>query len=730
MLEVFRRHSRSTLIYVLFGMLIAVFVLTFNTTSKMTGADAVESEVMAEVAGVTIDGASLNLAMLLSSDPPPPSQNKFEALQAENMYERFRLRYAGGNPEAAALLPHVGKPSAIKAEKVMAELIEGVLVAQDAKQRGLSVADVELAKRVVALQRVFGQELTDENGNFDPKKYDQFVRYRLGTSKASLEEFLRREILRDKMAQIVTQGILIAPQEVDALFAADNQRTRLELLTLDAVTVAKAISVTTAEADAWSAGNADAIATEYAAQASKYKVPDKYNIRAILVAAPNADDETDEAKKKDAVDQRAAKRGAAEAIKADMDKAWSGEIKLDPVAPKSDDPDKPAVAVGEPKTATEVTGDERAQRLLQHFSKIAGDKTDDNMYKDSGGKYVDDYDAEKLDRQPFGPAVKTAVLGGKEMELIGPVQGKKGWWVLVIEKKLPGKETPLADARVEIAQGLLQKERGERELDNIVKAVQLAAQATPTTPLAEVVKSWCKKRGLPEDTLSVMETPPLGKSPMEALQDLSALFGMPPKSDDPDSIPMVGKHPEMAKAAAQLTVASPIAAQIFLSEDKKTRHLVRLANNKPTDEKADAKLKETLAKTLQGLRRQEAYRAYAIKLIEDATKASRVKKAEAFTLKVTEEKAKLADQAKRADLDKPKAEGGEPGMPMLQGGPPGGIKLNIGGKPVEVNMGQPQPAPAAAPAAPSEPAKQPAPEGGKATPEAAKPAPAGDAPAK
>lgn len=721
MLEVFRRHSRSTLIYVLFGMLIAVFILTFNTASKLNKGEAIETEVMAEVAGVTIDGSTLNLAMLLSTDPPPPSQNKFEALQAENAYDRYRLRYAGGNPEAAGLLPHPGKPSAIKAEKVMAELIEEVLVARDAKQRGLAVADTELAKRVVMLQRVFGQELTDENGNFDSKKYDQFVRFRLGTSKASLEEFLRREILRDKMAQIVTQGIVVAPQEIDALYLADTQRPRLELLTIDAVTVSRAISVTTADADAWSAGHAEAIAAEFAAQASKYKVPEKYNIRGILVAAPSGDDETDAAKKKDAADQRASKRGAAEAIKADLDKAWAGDVKLDPVAPKSDDPDKPLPAVGAPKTATEVTGEERSARLLQYFSKVATDKTEDSIYKEEGGKYVEDYDAEKLDRQPFGPAVKTAVLAAKELELVGPVEGKKGWWVLVVEKKLAGKETPLADARLEIAKGLLQKERGEKELDSIAKAVQLAAQATPTSPLQDVVKKYLKQHGVAEDALAVVETPPLGKSPMESLQDLSSLFGMPPKSDDPDNIPMVGKHPEMAKAAAQLTAKSPVATQIFLSEDKKTRHVVRLANAKPTDEKADARLKDTLGKTLQGIRRQEAYRAYALKLIEEATKANLVKKADAYTQKVADEKAKLADQLKRVEADKPKSEGGDmPAMPQMGGAPaagPGGtVKLNIGGKPVDVKLGQPLPVGGAAPA------PGPAP--------AAAPAPPGDAPAK
>ncbi len=720
MLDVMRRHSKSTLIYVLFGMLIAVFVLTFNTASKMGSATG-EAEVMATVDGVTIDSATLNLAMMLSTDPPPPNADKFEKLQAEQMYDKTRLRYSGGYPEATALVPHAGKPSQVKLEKVLAELVEGVLVAKDATRHGLGVSDTELARRVVALQRVFGQDMLDESGNFDPRKYDQFVRYRLQTSKAALEDFLRREILRDKMAQVVTQGIVVAPAEVDALYAADSNRPRLEVLTLDATAAAKAVTVTTEEAAAWSADHADAIAAEYAAQASKYKVPDKFNLRGILVAAPSPDDETDGTKKGAAGDARAAKKADAQAIRAELDKAWAGEVKLLPVPPKSDDPDKPAEAVGDPKTATEVTGTERSDRLLHHFGKLAEQKTDDSMYKETGGKYVEDYDAERLERQPFGPEVKAAVTGAKELELVGPVEGKKGWWVLVVEKKIAGKDTPLDAARDEIAKGLISKEKAEKELDSIAGAVLAAAQATPTTALPEVVKKWCKDRGLAEDALAAFEAPPMGKSPLESLSDFSALFGSAPKTDDPDAVPGVGHHPELAKAAAQTKADAPIVPKVFKSEDGKTRYVVRRANAKPGDPVADGKAKDSLAKTLTGLRRVETYRAYAVKLVADATKASLVQTSEAYTQKLKEERARLDDLLKKSAAEAPAA-------PAVPGVPPS-MQLNVGGKPVEVKLGTPEPGAAPPAAGASAPPSGPPPAAPSA-PAGAAPAPAGDAPAK
>lgn len=691
MLEDMRRHSRSTLIYVLFGILIAVFILTFNTASRVGSAKDVENEALATIAGTTIDTGELNLAMILSADPPAPGADAFQKFQAKAQYEGTHMIRSGGSPEVWGLTPHAAGVPPTKIEKVLAELTESVLVAQDAKAHGLGVSDVELARRVVNLQRSNGLDAADENGNFDTQRYDRFVRYSLGTSKGALEDFLQREILRDKMAMVVTQGIVASAQEVDALYDADSKRPRLEVLTLDSATAAKAVTVTDAEADAFAAANADKIDAEYKALASKYKVPDKWNIRGILVAAPAADEADDEAKKKAAEDQVAAKRGAAEAIKAAIDKAWNGDVLLDPVAPKSDDPDKPAQAVGEPKTATQVTGDEKTQRLLQYFSKVASEKTEDSIYKDEGGKYVEDYDAEGLARQPFGPAVRDAVAAAQELQVVGPVQGKKGWWVVVVEKKIAGKVTTLEQASRELAKGLLQKDKADKEIDAIAQAVLMAAQATATTPLNDVIKNWAKSRGLAEDALSATETPPLGKSPLDATQDLSALFGNMPKTDNPDDVPGVGRNPDLAKAAWALRPDKAVAGQVFKSEDGKTRYVVRLANAKPTDAAAEAKTKELVAKSLTSLRRHEAYKAYCAKLLADATAAGKITRTEALTLKIKEEVARLADEQKKAGGDKPAA-----------AGLPGGMQVKIGDQPVQgsepikLELGKPGDTPPAA----------------------------------
>jgi hypothetical protein len=310
-------------------------------------------------------------------------------------------------------------------------------------------------------------------------------------------------------------------------------------------------------------------------------------------------------------------------------------------------------------------------------------------------------------------------MAAEELQLVGPVEGKKGWWVLLVEKKLAGKTTSLEEATVAIAKSLLQQQKAEKELDNIADAVRLAAAATPGTALAEVVKSWSKQKGLAEDALTATETPPLGKSPMEAMQDLSALFGGLPKTDSPDDVPGVGKNAALAKAAWALTKDKPVAGEVFKSEDGKTRYVVRLSTKEVGDAAADAKIKEQLGRSLTQVRRREAYRSFVTKLVTAATAAGQVKKTEAFALKLKEEQAKLADEQKKADAAKPAAEAA----------PGGGIQLKVGdqpAQPLELKAG-----PAAAPTAPppSAPAAAAAPAAAEGAPPPAPAAPAAGGPA-
>ena len=672
MLEMMRRQSRSGWIQLIFVILIAAFVLTFYSGSKLAGQLAGEApKPMLEVAGTTIDSAELDLAMKLSPDAPGPGASGFEKMQLQQRYEKLRLPYSGGGTEMAQLTTPQDPIPAIKLQKVANELIEAVLVEAEAKKLGLSVSDAELSRRVMQLERVFGISFRDENGQFDPKKYDQFVRFSLSSTKAMLESLLRREILRDKMAQIVVGGIQLTPAELDALVASDAKRTHLEFVALDAETIAGALTVTDADADAWAAAHEKDIAAAYEAKADTYKVPDRWSVHGILIAAPSKEGLPDD-KKAEVDGQWAEKKKAAEAVKAELDKAWNGETPLD--APAEGD----APPAGEAKKATELQGEEKAKRLAAFFAKTAATKSEHDMTKDSGG-FFDDKSADGLSHSPFGADVAKAVSAAEPGTLVGPVEAPNGWWVLSVDKKIAGKTTPL-DAAVKrtLAMDLVRTERAAAELDKVAQSVLAAAEATPTTALADVIKKWNLAHGGKEDgPLHAADTPALGKSPLEALNGgMEAMLGLPPKSDDPNDIPGMGKMPEVAAAAAKLKADAPVAKQVFKSEDGKTRYVVRRGNDsvKQTPE-ADAKIKDSLGRMLTQARRVEAWHGYVKKLQVAADAGKQIVQTQEFKDAVGREKARYETAAKRAAASED--EGDEEGGPK-------GMKVEIGGKPVKV----------------------------------------------
>ena len=671
MLETMRRHSRSPWIQVIFVTLILAFVLTFYSGSRLAASLAgAAPEPMLEVAGTAIDSAELDLAMRLSPDAPPPGASGFEKLQLQQRYEKLRLPYSGGGTEMAQLTTPQEPIPAIQRQKVAAELVEAVLVADEAKKLKLAVSDAELSRRVMQLERVFGVSFRDENGQFDPKKYDQFVRFSLGSTKAMLESVLRREILRDKVAQIVVGGIQLTPAELDALVASDAKRTHLEFVALDAETIAGALTVADTDADAWAAAHEKEIAAAYEAKADTYKVPDRWNVHGLLIAAPSKEGVPDD-KKAEVDGQWAEKKKAAEAVKADLDKAWNGETLLDAVAEGEEAPK------GDAKKATELQGEDKAKRLAAFFAKIATEKSEHAMTKDSGGQFIDDLSAEALARSPFGADVGKAVAATEAGKLVGPVEAPNGWWLLSVDKKIPGKTTPLDEAvKRTLAIELMRTDRAAAELDKMAQSVQAAAEATPTTALADVIKKWNLAHGGKEDgPLHASDTPPLGKSPLEALNGgMEAMLGLPPKSEDPNDIPGMGKLPEVAAAAAKLKADAPVAKQVFKSEDGKTRYVVRRGNDavKQTPE-ADAKVKDSLGRMLTQARRVEAWHGYVKKLLLAADAAKLVKYTPEFKTAVDLEKARFESAAKRA------AEKSDDDAPAA-----GGLNVEVGGKPVHV----------------------------------------------
>ena len=706
MLDLFRQQSGSWVIWSLLSIIILAFIFTFNTSGgPITGRPGADpAGTLVEVYGEPIDSADVDLARQLSADPPAPGSSGIDKLQAENRYEGSRMLFSGVASDLIPLTPFDGDVPPVKREKVMMELTETLLVNKDAADRGLGVSDGELTERVLRLQDIFGTKWTDDQGNFDPRKYDIFVRYQLGTTKAHFERFLKREILRDKVAHIVTAGVRVSDKELDAVMVAEKKRPKLEFVSIDANSAKEVVKVSDEDAAAWAKANADKIKSAYEAAGDKYNKPAKWGIRGILLKAPNKDGAED-SKKAEIDGKWAEQKKAADALRGELDVAFNGKTAIDPPPATSGGDAEDAKPAGKPKKITKVKEADRAQWLNAHFERVAKEKTEHDLTKDVGGKFVDEQSAAQLGLAPFGPAVAQAVQAANVGDIVGPLKGSHGWWILRVEEKVDAKITPVEAASVELAKQALAEERAEKELDNLGKSLLNAAKAAKDDKLADVVKAWNKANAGKEDgPLAAGTSGQIGMAPTRAMTgSLEVMLGLPARESNPGDIPGMGNLPEVVKAAWKLTKDAPLADQVFKSTDGKTRFVVRLAAEEPPagseEDKKKAKEQEdaerkNLRQTLVNMRKRAAWQAYIKELVAKAEAAEEIDKSDAWAQLVDAGRKRYLEAVKRAAANKPAAPGSSP--------------FNVQVSPPKFSEPKPEPAPAKPAEAPAKPAEAPA----------------------
>ncbi|MEO6953153.1 MAG: SurA N-terminal domain-containing protein [Polyangia bacterium] len=195
-----RRNSRSAIVYVLFGILIAAFVLFFGAGSGGLGPTNASATVAAKVQGSTL------------------SEQDFQ----------FAYIAAGGSN----LPPKQAKEQRIK-EMVMDKLIERELLAQEADKLGFQVSQKEVEDMVAdGRMLVMGysrriDNLVTKNGAFDYERFKLMCTNQLGVSVMRFIEIEQRELLADKMRESMKAGIRVSPAEVKQEFDDHGKQVNL-----------------------------------------------------------------------------------------------------------------------------------------------------------------------------------------------------------------------------------------------------------------------------------------------------------------------------------------------------------------------------------------------------------------------------------------------------------------------------------------------------------------------
>jgi peptidyl-prolyl cis-trans isomerase D len=266
MLQSLRENSRNAIIYVLFGIIIAAFILSFGPGSYR-GCGGTGASYAAKVGGITI-----------------------------------------GEPEFRAAFIDFGGPSAGRErgvkEFVLERLIERELLAQEAERLGFDVSAKEAEDSIARGRLVLlGRDSPTasyflKDGKFDYEKFKIVVERQLGMSIPRFLEIERRELLADKMRELLRVSAKVSADELKSEFENRGRQVNLEYVKFSPRKYEDEVDVTAADVDAYVKAHADDLKKKYDERSFLYKKLDKEaKLRQVFIDAktPDAEKKANEA---------------------------------------------------------------------------------------------------------------------------------------------------------------------------------------------------------------------------------------------------------------------------------------------------------------------------------------------------------------------------------------------------------------------------------------------------
>jgi parvulin-like peptidyl-prolyl isomerase len=363
------------LIYVFFGIIIAVFVINFGPQSQGCGGAAAHTGTAAKVGAQELSDGAFYFGWFVYNGP--------------NM-----------RPERARALR-------LK-ERIMSKLIERELFAQEAEKLGLHVSDRDVEEmledgRMVVLgvrQNVRGWIFKQDQ--FDRTLLERFIQFQLNMSLRRFIEEERREMLAERMRELVRGALKLSADEVRRAYDQEHTKVNLEYVRFDPQKLELA-DPSEAEIAAYMKEHKKAIEDYYKSHSFEFqKLKPQARVRSILFkVAPGAKPE--------------AEQKQLAAAKAALARAQKGES----------------------------------------FAALASKLSEDEATRARGG----DLGFRDVKRLMLGPAAEKKIEAAQPGELIGePLKGPQGYHVLKVEAKREG-DVALAQAERQIAETIMVTDR-------------------------------------------------------------------------------------------------------------------------------------------------------------------------------------------------------------------------------------------------------------------------------
>jgi peptidyl-prolyl cis-trans isomerase D len=419
MLDRMRRH-KGWLKWSL-ALVVLTFVVFYIPDFFTASTGAAPSEVLAEVEGQGITVREF--------------QRRYQAqLQA--------YRNAYGAQMSEQLLRQLGIE-----QQILQSLVDEEAMLAEARRQGISVSDVEVRQRILALPAF------QENGHFiGEARYRQMLQLNnppLTTSE--FEDSMRRAVLLDKLRTAVTGWMSVSDPEV-----VDEYRRRNEKIKLDVVPLtpdAFRNQVTVSEAD---------VAAHFEKSKETYRIAEKRKVRYALV-------DVDQVRQQVTIPE-----AEIDAFykQNQMQYSTPEQIRASHILLKTEGKDEAAVR-------------KQAEDILQKvkaggdFAALAKQFSEDEVSSSKGG------DLDYFGRGAMVPEFEQAAFGMKAGDVSDLVKTSFGFHIIKIVDKREAATKPLAEVRTEI-EDQLKWQKAQQQAEQVAKSAE--AQMKTAADLDRIAK--------------------------------------------------------------------------------------------------------------------------------------------------------------------------------------------------------------------------------------------------
>lgn len=452
----------------------------------------------------------------------------------------YRLKDIYQQLNNTGLTPEIEKQLGLK-KLALDNLVETVLVRAEAKRMGIKVTKDDVKKAIEAIPAF------QKNGAFDFQQYQQVLNSNR-LSPAKFEEEQQRDLLLQKTRKKIQDSATVSDEEALQAFKKQNDTIDLQFASFSPADVKSEIKLTDQDLNAYLQAHQDI-----------FKTPEQIGISYCII------DPASVAGKLTLTDAE-----AQSYYQKNIDR-YQGKGGILPYSEVKDRVKTDTLLFKGARQAYEMAADAINKNKSGNIAAAAaslGLKTSDTPFFSAAAPPVALAGEAEVVKRSFGL---------KQGELGGPVETRKGIYILKVRERKPSAVPPLTLIRSQVEQGAL-----------AVKARELARQKADQA-FAGLAKG--------STGLKLQET---------------GSFKYSAKGD----IPKIGVSPEITEAAFTLTAAAPVAKKSFQIGDR--WFAIKLAKRTELNKDAFTKEKDLIKQTQLPKKQQEALTTWLKSLKEKA----------------------------------------------------------------------------------------------------------------